>query len=60
MLIWQRVARAWAFLQGRDFVIPDDIQSVAKPVVGVRLITRGHSVATVIDSILSSVEVPSY
>lgn len=60
MLIWQRVARAWAFLQNRDFVIPDDIQAVANPVVGVRLITRGQPVSTIIESILRSVEVPSY
>lgn len=60
MLIWQRVARAWALLQNRDFVIPDDIQAVANPVVGVRLITRGQPVSHVIESILKAEEVPSY
>jgi len=60
MLIWQRVARAWALLQNRDFVIPDDIQAVAKPVVGVRLITRGLPASNVIESILKEVEAPSY
>ena len=60
MLIWQRVARAWALLQNRDFVIPDDIQAVANPVVGVRLITRGQPVSDVIESILKGVEAPSY
>ncbi len=60
MLIWQRVARAWALLQNRDFLIPDDIQAVANPVVGVRLITRGQPVSHVIESILKAEEVPSY
>ena len=60
MLIWQRVARAWALLQNRDFVIPDDIQAVANPVVGVRLITRGQPASNVIESILQGVQAPSY
>jgi MoxR-like ATPase len=60
MLIWQQVARGWALLQGRDFVIPDDIQAVAKPVLSVRLVVRSQKVDSVIDSILESVKVPSY
>jgi MoxR-like ATPase len=60
MLIWQRVARAWALLQNRDFVIPDDIQAVANAVVGVRLITRGQPTAVVIESIINDVAAPSY
>lgn len=60
MLIWQRVARAWALLQNRDFVIPDDVQAVANPVVGVRLITRGQPTSMVIKTILKQIEAPSY
>jgi MoxR-like ATPase len=37
LLIWQRVAQAWALLQGRDHVTPDDVRHVAWPVLGVRL-----------------------
>ncbi|HMP60115.1 MAG TPA: AAA family ATPase [Gemmatales bacterium] len=37
LLAWQRVAQAWAYLQGRDFVTPDDVQEVARPVLSVRL-----------------------
>jgi MoxR-like ATPase len=37
LLIWQRVAQAWAVIQGRDHVIPDDVRYVAGPVLGVRL-----------------------
>ncbi len=60
MLIWQRVAQSWALLAGRDFVIPEDIQAVAQPVLGVRLVCRGNHPAQVIDSILHAVEVPTY
>ncbi len=60
MLIWQRVAQSWALLAGRDFVIPEDIQAVAHPVLSVRLVCRGQQPGQVIDSILSSVEVPTY
>ena len=60
MLIWQQVARAWAILRGRDFVIPDDIQAVARPVLSVRLVVRSQKVDQVIEAILESVEVPSY
>lgn len=60
MQIWQQVARAWAVLQGRDFVIPEDIQAVARPVLAVRLVTRGKSADAVIDATLNSIEVPGY
>ncbi len=60
MLIWQRMAQSWALLDGRDFVIPEDIQAVARPVLGVRLVCRGNRPDHVIDSILTSVEVPTY
>ncbi len=59
MLIWQQMARAWAVLKGRDFVTPDDIQDVAVPVLGVRLVTRVREEATVINDLLASVTVPS-
>ena len=37
LLIWQRVAQAHAFLQGRQWVTPDDVQNVASPVLEPRL-----------------------
>jgi MoxR-like ATPase len=58
MLIWQQVAKAWAILHTRDYVTPDDIQEVARPVMGVRLGVRGQGVEEVIESIIDSVEVP--
>ncbi len=60
MLTWQRVAQSWAMLQGRDYVTPEDIQAVAIPVLGVRLVVRGRQPLSAIESILAAVEVPSY
>lgn len=42
-LQWLSAAKAWAFLHGRDFVIPDDIQDVALAVTRHRCIPRQHS-----------------
>jgi len=58
LLTWQRVAQARAFLDDRDFVIPDDIQAVAEPVLGVRLGIAGDA-PTIIREILDSVSVPT-
>ncbi len=58
LLIWQRVAQAWAHLHRRGFVTPDDIQEVALPVVAVRLAGRIESASQVIEEIIKSVPVP--
>lgn len=58
LLIWQRVAQAWAYLQLRPFVTPDDVQQVAGPVLGVRLGTSGDGPENVLKQILESVPVP--
>lgn len=58
LLIWQRVAQAKAFLEGRSFVIPDDVQAVAEPVLGVRLGLPNESSRSVIASILQKIPVP--
>jgi MoxR-like ATPase len=60
MLSWQRVAQAWAFLKGRNFVTPQDIQEVATPVLSVRLVVRSGSSASVIKSLMSETTVPDY
>ncbi|MCS7044890.1 MAG: MoxR family ATPase [Gemmataceae bacterium] len=59
LLTWQRVAQAWAFLQQRPFVTPDDVKAVARPVLAVRLGIEGEP-HVIIDEILSSVAVPLY
>ena len=59
-----RAARAWAALEGRDFVSPDDVRAVALPVVEHRLLLRPESelegvrAAEVLDRILHEVPVP--
>lgn len=58
LLILQRVAQARAFLSGRSFVTPDDVQDVAKPVLSVRLSGNFGSSEEVIDAILSEVPTP--
>lgn len=60
MLSWQRVAQAWAFLKGRTFVTPQDIQDVGPHVLGVRLVLRSGSPDTVIRGLLRDTPVPDY
>lgn len=42
-LIWQRLAQAHAFVAGRMFVTPDDLRTVAEPVLAHRMILVGRS-----------------
>ena len=58
LLLWQRVAQAWAFLRQRPFVTPDDVQQVARPVLGVRLGLAPEATASVLEQIVESVPVP--
>jgi len=58
ILIWQRVAQAWAYLKERPFVTPDDVQEVAAPVLGVRLGLASDAGGSVIDQLIESVSVP--
>ena len=60
MLHWQRIAQAWAVLQGRDFVTPSDVAKVAHPVLSVRLLTTTDDVDSVIDRIMQNVPAPEY
>lgn len=57
-LIWQRTAQARAFLDGRSFVTPDDVQDVAKPVLSVRLAGDFDSADSLIDGLLADVATP--
>ncbi len=57
LLIWQRVAQAWAFLQQRPFVTPDDVRAMAYPVLCVRLGISADA-GNLIEQILESVAVP--
>ena len=59
-----RAAQACAALQGRNYVIPDDVQKMAVPVLAHRLIVRpearlsGMTSERIIKSLLNSVDVP--
>ncbi len=59
-----QASRAYAVLQGRDFVTPDDVKVMVRPVMGHRLILRpeyeieGVSIEEVIDRIVQGIEVP--
>lgn len=57
-------SKAFALLQGRDFVTPDDIKYVAVPVLQHRLILsaetemEGHSTAAICRRLIEKIEVP--
>ena len=57
-------ARAWAWLSGRDYVSPDDVKALARPVLRHRVRLRpeseleGVNTDAVIDGVLGSVAVP--
>jgi MoxR-like ATPase len=59
-----RAARAQAVLQGRDFVVPDDVRAIAKPALRHRLALspemqiEGRRVDDVLDALLLKVEAP--
>jgi MoxR-like ATPase len=59
LLTWQRIAQGWAFLKGRPFVTPDDVQEVARPVLSVRLGLTPDAAKNVLDQIIATVPVPA-
>ncbi|MCM8901673.1 MoxR family ATPase [Caldicoprobacter algeriensis] len=60
-----RASQVYAILQGRDYVIPDDVKAMAKPVLRHRMILRNVMAAKggqqdeIIDQILRQVPVPT-
>ncbi len=59
-----RASRAWAALDGRDYVIPDDVQRLARPVLAHRLlptaeaIVERHLPEQVVDRIVTQLPLP--
>jgi MoxR-like ATPase len=57
-------SRAWAWLSGRDYVIPDDIKALARPALRHRIDLRPEAVLEgttpdgVLDGVLAAVPVP--
>ena len=42
-LALMRAAQAWAGMQGREYVIPDDVKAVAVPVLSHRIVSRSQN-----------------
>lgn len=59
-LMWQRAAQAHAFLDGRDYVVPSDLQQVALPVLGVRLAVEHARPEPILREIMDTVPLPEY
>ncbi|HYY88881.1 MAG TPA: MoxR family ATPase [Chloroflexota bacterium] len=63
-LALHRAVQAWAAMQGRDFVTPDDVKHMAVPVLAHRLVValesrlRGRDAAALIETILDTLPVP--
>jgi MoxR-like ATPase len=59
-----RAAKAMAAMQGRDYVLPDDVHTLARPVLAHRLLPSveaamsGRSTTTILDGIVANVAVP--
>jgi MoxR-like ATPase len=59
-----RASRAWAALDGRDYVIPDDVQRLARPVLAHRLlptaeaIVEQHQPGQVVERIIAQLPLP--
>nr|WP_221634161.1 MoxR family ATPase [Nocardioides luti] len=59
-----RAAKAMAAIHGRDYVLPDDVHTLARPVLAHRLLPSveaamtGRSTTTILDSIIAAVPVP--
>ena len=59
-----QAAQAWAALQGRDFILPDDIKHMALPVLCHRLVIspqaqlRGRTAEELVADMIAAVPVP--
>ncbi len=59
-----RAAKAMAAIQGRDYVLPDDVHTLARPVLAHRLLPSveaamsGRSTSAILDGVVASVPVP--
>ncbi len=59
LLLWQSMCQAWAHLDGRDFVTPEDAHETALPVLSVRLSASVRDAQAVVAELLSGVPVPT-
>jgi MoxR-like ATPase len=55
----QRAVQAFAFLEGRDYAIPDDVKVLAPAVLSHRMIaTGGHSARPIVEHLLQTIAIP--
>ncbi|MBI3897562.1 MAG: AAA family ATPase [Gammaproteobacteria bacterium] len=60
-LAWLAAARAWALLEGRDMVLPEDVQAVAVPVAAHRLAPAKEAAVGrvgLVEQLIKSVPIP--
>ncbi|HOA85640.1 MAG TPA: MoxR family ATPase, partial [Bacillota bacterium] len=63
-VVLMHLAQAYAFIRGRDYVLPDDIGALFRPAIGHRLILRqeaklsNQSADSILSEILRSTDVP--
>lgn len=61
-LTWQRISQALAWIDGREFVVPDDVKQAAVPVLAHRLVLNGrgaaHARRSVLEELLQIVALP--
>lgn len=55
-LALMHASQAWAAINGRDFMLPDDVKAVARPVLAHRVISRTQSRVTAADSAESVID----
>ncbi len=61
-----KAARAWAFIRGRDYVVPDDIQEMAAPVLAHRIMMstgakmKNISAEEVVKDAVMKIKVPAF
>ena len=61
-----RASKAWAFIRGREYVIPDDIQKMSVPVLAHRLIMnsgakmKNITAENVVNEAIMQVKVPTF
>jgi MoxR-like ATPase len=60
LLIWLRSAQARAFLEHRDYVLPEDVQDLAVPILSVRLGVETDDPEPIVREILDSTPLPDY
>jgi MoxR-like ATPase len=58
-MAWLRAAKARARLEQRDYVVPDDLKALARPVLAHRVFLKaGGDARALVDEVVSSVRVP--